>query len=93
MTRGGYLDASCVDERRPKSHGWAVINGKFYVVGGRGSANAATALEAYDPQTNSWSSRAPMPTGRSGIAAAAVNRAVGIRRREPEFAAWESGGV
>jgi hypothetical protein len=27
----------------------------------------------YDPQTNTWSSRTPMPTARSGIAAAVVN--------------------
>ena len=53
--------------------GGGVIDGKFYVVGGRGEANSATALEVYDPQTNSWSSRAPMPTGRSGIGVAAVS--------------------
>jgi Kelch motif len=53
--------------------GGGVIDGKFYVVGGRGEANSSTALEVYDPQTNSWSSRAPMPTGRSGIGVAAVN--------------------
>jgi N-acetylneuraminic acid mutarotase len=58
----------------PRNHcGGGVINGKFYVVGGRGSAQAPTALEVYDPATNSWSSRAPMPTGRSGIATAVVN--------------------
>ncbi|MGI8601367.1 MAG: Kelch repeat-containing protein [Verrucomicrobiales bacterium] len=53
--------------------GGGVIEGKFYVVGGRGAANSSTSLEVYDPQTNSWSSRAPMPTGRSGIGVAAVN--------------------
>lgn len=53
--------------------GGGVINGKFYVVGGRGAAGAPTALEAYDPQTNTWSVRAPMPTGRSGIGVGAVN--------------------
>ncbi|HSH37315.1 MAG TPA: kelch repeat-containing protein, partial [Chthoniobacterales bacterium] len=51
----------------------AVINGKFYVAAGRGSANASTALEVYDPVANSWSPKASMPTGRSGVAAAAVN--------------------
>ena len=29
-------------------------------------------MEVYDPETNNWSRRANMPTGRSGIAAAAV---------------------
>lgn len=51
-----------------------VINGKFYVVGGRElSAGAPTALEVYDPQSNSWQTLASMPTGRSGHAAGVVN--------------------
>jgi N-acetylneuraminic acid mutarotase len=50
-----------------------VINGKFYAVGGRGSADASTDLEVYNPQTNAWSTLADMPTGRSGIAAGVVN--------------------
>ena len=50
-----------------------VINEKFYAVGGRGSADAPTALEVYDPQTNAWSTLADMPTARSGIAAGVVN--------------------
>jgi N-acetylneuraminic acid mutarotase len=60
----------------PRNHtAGGVINGKFYVVGGRltnGSAST-NALEMYDPQTNTWSTRAPMPTARSGLAAAVVN--------------------
>lgn len=53
--------------------GGGVIDGKFYVVGGRGAAGAPTALEVYDPQSNSWSVRAPMPTGRSGIGVGVLN--------------------
>jgi hypothetical protein len=53
--------------------GGAFINGRFYVVGGRGSPGAATALEVHNPQTNTWTSLVSMPTGRSGIAVAAVN--------------------
>ena len=53
--------------------GGGVINGKFYVVGGRGSVEAPTALEVYHPQTNNWSTLAPMPTGRSGIGVAVVH--------------------
>ena len=59
----------------PRNHtGGGFIDGKFYVVGGRGqnSPDAPTALEAYDPQTNTWERRAPMPTPRSGFAVAAV---------------------
>jgi N-acetylneuraminic acid mutarotase len=58
----------------PRNHtGGGFIEGKFYVVGGRGSASAPTELEVYDPATNTWTPRAPMPTGRSGIGVAAVN--------------------
>lgn len=54
--------------------GGAVIDGKFYVVGGRSSLiNSRDTLEVYDPGTDSWSNRAPMPTARSGIGVAAVN--------------------
>jgi hypothetical protein len=58
----------------PRNHcTGGVVNGKFYVVGGRGASNSATALEVYNPSSNTWSPLAPMPTGRSGIAAAVVN--------------------
>lgn len=53
--------------------GGGVINGKFYVVGGRDSAEAPTALEVYDPQSNTWTRLAPMPTGRSGIGVGVVH--------------------
>jgi uncharacterized protein (TIGR03437 family) len=58
----------------PRNHtAGGAINGKFYVVGGRGNPAAATALEVYDPQTNAWALLAPLPTGRSGIGAGVVN--------------------
>ena len=60
----------------PRNHtGGGVIDGKFYVVGGRVSDNGppTAALEVYNPQTNSWSGRVPMPTARAGIAAAVVD--------------------
>ena len=73
----------------PRNHtAGGVIDGKFYVVGGRVNFNlASAALEFYNPQTNTWSTRAPMPTARSGIAAAVVNqRALGFRRGSSAFA-------
>jgi N-acetylneuraminic acid mutarotase len=58
----------------PRNHcGGGVINGKFYVVGGRDTAQSPTALEVYDPQSNAWATLPPMPTGRSGIGVGAVN--------------------
>ncbi|HYJ06564.1 MAG TPA: kelch repeat-containing protein, partial [Chthoniobacterales bacterium] len=50
-----------------------LIDGKFYVVGGRDGPGSQTALEVYDPQTNSWTRLANMPTGREGHAAGVVN--------------------
>jgi N-acetylneuraminic acid mutarotase len=50
-----------------------VINGKFYVAGGRGrDQRDSNKLDMYDPVTNRWTTLAPMPTARSGIAAAVL---------------------
>ena len=65
----------------------AVVNGKIYVMGGGGPAYGSTdpvlvpdgsnrslsANEEYDPETDSWRERAPLPTPRNHTAAAAVN--------------------
>jgi N-acetylneuraminic acid mutarotase len=55
-----------------------VINGVLYVAGGVGSggighADGIAALEAYDPATDTWTSKAPMPTARAGGAAGVIN--------------------
>ncbi|HUQ32701.1 MAG TPA: kelch repeat-containing protein [Pyrinomonadaceae bacterium] len=54
-------------------HGAATVNGKLYVFGGSdGMGSSLATVEAYDPVTNTWTSRAPMPTARDlfGIAVA-----------------------
>ncbi|MBI2858078.1 MAG: kelch-like protein [Chloroflexi bacterium] len=55
----------------------AAIDGKIYVVGGRfgGGFNSevTNVVEAYDPTTNTWTKKAPMPTPRGGINGIAVN--------------------
>jgi N-acetylneuraminic acid mutarotase len=55
----------------------AAIDGKIYVAGGRlgaGFTSAMTnALEVFDPATVGWSTRAPMPTTRSGVNGMAAN--------------------
>jgi N-acetylneuraminic acid mutarotase len=49
----------------------AVINGRIHVVGGRLgpglSVEKTTAHEVFDPQTGTWTSAAPMLSGRSGM--------------------------
>ncbi len=53
------------------SVGGGVVNGLVYVIGGQHSTGWAdenpsvvATVEAYDPATNTWSTRAPMPTAR-----------------------------
>jgi N-acetylneuraminic acid mutarotase len=60
----------------PNTHvsgGGGVINGKFYVAGGRDrDGRDSNKLDVYDPATNRWSTLTPMPTARSGVAAAVL---------------------
>jgi N-acetylneuraminic acid mutarotase len=56
--------------------GAAVVDGKIFVIGGRisGSLENISVNEAYDPEQDIWvTNLEPMPTDRSGIAAAAVS--------------------
>jgi N-acetylneuraminic acid mutarotase len=55
----------------------AVVDGKLYVIGGRtvNSNSSSTYVnlnsnEMYDPISDTWTSKAPMPSNRSGLAAA-----------------------
>jgi N-acetylneuraminic acid mutarotase len=62
------------DTRRPapnyhRGAGGAVLDGKFYVVGG-----GTAALDVYDPRQNTWRTLAPIPTGGSGTATAIQGR-------------------
>lgn len=57
----------------------AVVDGKMYVMGGNAKSKGGgfgfctDANEAYDPVTDTWTTRAPMPTARCNIAAVALN--------------------
>ena len=51
----------------------AVINGKFYVVGGTTFGPPLNTLEVYNPSTGNWTTLAPMPTPRLGLGAGEVN--------------------
>lgn len=65
----------------------AAHGGIHYAVGGRGLCAVSLGgvcadLEAYDPVANAWTSLAPMPTPRAGLAAAVVgNRLFAIGGR------------
>ena len=51
----------------------AVINWKFYVVGGTTFGPPLNTLEVYNPSTGNWTTLAPMPTPRLGLGAGEVN--------------------
>src|ERR687892_77747 len=56
--------------------GSAVVDGKIFVIGGRisGSLENIAVNEAYDPEQDTWiTNLEPMPSERSGIAAAATS--------------------
>jgi N-acetylneuraminic acid mutarotase len=49
------------------------MGGKLYVIGGRDRpVYDLTEIEEFDPATGQWTTRAPMPSGRSGGAGAAL---------------------
>ena len=64
-------------------HAAAVVGERLYIIGGRyGLAyadinfNNSNANEMFDPAQNKWSIMKPMPTSRSGAAAASVNGSI-----------------
>ena len=60
----------------PRSEVAAVeLNGKLYVLGGFGAG--ATANEEYDPATNTWERRAPIPRGADHGASVALPQGEG----------------
>lgn len=50
----------------------AAVAGKFYLVGTRSGAITQDLLEAYDPATNTWTFRAPMPQPSGQVMSSAV---------------------
>jgi N-acetylneuraminic acid mutarotase len=51
-----------------------VINGRLYAVGGccDYNFNVLNTVEAYNPSTNAWATKASMPTAREDLAAGVV---------------------
>jgi N-acetylneuraminic acid mutarotase len=70
-----------------------VVNGKIYIIGGIvsgedfGSSIISDAAEEYDPATDIWTIKAPMPTARSFHAAAVVDGKIYVLggNTEPNF--------
>jgi N-acetylneuraminic acid mutarotase len=58
-------------------HAAAVLRGCLFVFGGEGNPSVGTGVfeqnEVYDPRTDTWESRVPMPTPRHGIGAAVLS--------------------
>jgi N-acetylneuraminic acid mutarotase len=44
-----------------------VIKGKLYAVGGGSISGDSNVVEAYNPATNTWSTKTSMPTAREGL--------------------------
>ena len=64
------------------------LGGYVYVVGGRsdgGGNNNTGELDRYDPVSNQWDVLAPMPTARSGIAAAVFGGRIVVMGGEVNF--------
>jgi N-acetylneuraminic acid mutarotase len=60
--------------------GGEAVNGKIYVIGGRlsgafiiGFPGNINLVQAYDPAADSWTTKSPMPTPRSGFNTASLN--------------------
>ena len=55
-------------------HATCVIDGEIYAIGGYQQANAPglTLVEVYDSATDTWTTKAPMPTGRRQHAVSVV---------------------
>jgi len=59
----------------------AVVNGILYVIGGCNSAcssgnGALTVVEAYNPATNTWTTKAPLPTATDSVTAVAASGSI-----------------
>jgi len=57
-------------------HAIGVVSGRLHAVAGRINGNHDRSIgdhDEYDPATNRWKSRAPLPTVRSGVAAAVLD--------------------
>jgi hypothetical protein len=70
------------------------MNGKVYAIGGCVDVHGVTfsTVEAYDPETDSWTEKADMPTPRKAVATSVVNGKI-YAIGGSAVAHWDTGGV
>lgn len=73
--------------------GIGVVNGKIYLIGGWVRPGAppgepTTLTEEYDPQTDTWTTKAPMPTARNGLAVTVMNNRIYAIGGATDFNPW-----
>lgn len=76
-TAGSAGWSSAAQIRNPRNHGGgAASGGLFYAIAGRHqwdeNAGNVADVDVFDPATNAWTPRAPIPTGRSEIGASTL---------------------
>jgi N-acetylneuraminic acid mutarotase len=79
INTGTWSSVASMSTRRDNP-GSAVLNGDLYIFGGRTRnadgtivANTLNTVEMFDPGTGTWTSRAPMPTGRRTMVVGVLN--------------------
>ena len=55
------------------THSVVVADGILYAIGGANATGLLATVEAYDPVSNTWTTRPAMPTARQWLAASTVN--------------------
>ena len=76
MRNGGEFDDVHAEDQCDLRRGALSVTeheGKLYAIGGYDRKANSAAVEVYDPQRNTWTSRAPLPTPRDHLAAATVS--------------------
>jgi N-acetylneuraminic acid mutarotase len=55
----------------------SAVNGIVYAIGGDAGLNSfQTVVEAYDPGTNTWTTKSPMPTARNSVSSTVLNNVI-----------------
>jgi N-acetylneuraminic acid mutarotase len=68
-----------------------MLDGKIYVFGGELPFRIFNATEMYDPATDSWISKAPLPTPRHGTGAVTLGRRIYVMAGGPQPGPSRSG--